>query len=515
MSNIRFDFINENKEARQKERSQLRTSRRVQSLAKRRTEYQSQVQEESKMEEGDEDDFLVRGTGKLQRQKQTIESPSARRQHTRSISYFANSLVESQNIPERVKELLEQLFQGIKLNGYTSYKVIESTGIIPVLVNFINHPNSSISALSLEIINLLLLESSDFVTGFINEKIVYALSHKIETAPTELRITIVTLIGNIAGDRAETRDYLLGENVVNLIQKLVSMYNNVTPMKERLMFLISNLCRSQPFVDLEKVQMLLPYIFSSIKQKTFDKIMADALWGFSFIVSNPQNICKFQDFELLETILSCLSTTNNDIIGAILAVLVSYIDNDISCANWLIEHNVINHLNTIIHSQCNSKTKVHAAFVLSELVLIPNTKVVPTLISNVFVDLPPLISSNYNDFEFKKEIGWLVTNCILSIKSPKDLLTLLSIKDFYLMFMLFFDDDNTKFITQLLSCVFVLSEFDQKTNFCHHIIDNLQERNLDNILSSFELSKFSSNSLVLEQLNKIKKSMKYVTSSLF
>ncbi|KAJ6216938.1 hypothetical protein RDWZM_008095 [Blomia tropicalis] len=93
----------------------------------------------------------------------------------------------------------------------------------------------------------------------------------------------VWALGNIIGDGAELRDFVLNNGVIEPLIRLFESNSSITFMRN-LIWVIVNICRKKnPPPPIEAVKQLLPVLLYLLKHSTDNLILIDVIWTISYI----------------------------------------------------------------------------------------------------------------------------------------------------------------------------------------------------------------------------------------
>lgn len=92
-------------------------------------------------------------------------------------------------------------------------------------------------------------------------------------------------LGNIAGDSAQCRDFLLDHNLVGGLVALLGRSPAIDEQRH-ISWSIANLCRGKPRPALEKVSGALP-VLAHLLAHDDDEVSTDACWGLSYACDGP------------------------------------------------------------------------------------------------------------------------------------------------------------------------------------------------------------------------------------
>ncbi len=98
-------------------------------------------------------------------------------------------------------------------------------------------------------------------------------------------------LGNIAGDSARCRDFVLQKGIMTpLLQNLV-MESSRTSMLRSATWTLSNLCRGKPEPPFELVKPALPTL-SRLIYSTDSQVLTDACWALSYLSYGSNDVIQ-------------------------------------------------------------------------------------------------------------------------------------------------------------------------------------------------------------------------------
>ncbi|EKE40270.1 hypothetical protein ENUP19_0266G0006 [Entamoeba nuttalli] len=474
MSNLRADFMNQTVREKQQILSQLRQSRREACLAKRRTSFSEESEEE----------IIQGGQRKFIYMPRTLEeeeiTPTAIRKPIDELNNFIKRLREAKDDQELFNVLSE--IQTFVQNGANSQSIlIKLSGLLNELISQILNPEPQIAILTLEILNSLATASSQNVDDLIDEQIINISAQGLCSNDVRVQRMIIHLLANIAGDSAKTRDLLLANAIVRVILQMAQFYKHSIPMQIDLMFLISNLCRNEPFVDFESIRPLVPIIQSNINSIA-NSVCVDAMYSISFLAQNPENSDFIIQNGLCDAALQIVDSSKHECLPPSLETINCLIQHGDKYSTYIFNKGFILKVKHLLKSNFTDSTVIHIVFVLSNLANTPNQSIIKSIINDVLFSIVTLYLES-TSFNLKTAVSWLFVNIIL-YSEDDNIGNLLTSSDFFETYVSMYDANDEQLLLLLLKTTLKLCNFDYRTNRTLNVVDQLLENDIDSQISA-------------------------------
>nr|XP_039253684.1 importin subunit alpha-1-like [Styela clava] len=218
----------------------------------------------------------------------------------------------------------------------------------------------------------------------------------------------VWALGNIAGDGAPMRDYLLDKGIVKPLIALVKDDAQVSFL-QNLTWTISNLCRNKnPHTSLPYVVQLLPTIVKLVN--CVDKqVRTDACWALSYITDGPnERIELVIKTGVVETLVHILSSIQDVlVITPVLRTLGNIVTGTDQQTQLVIDLGVLRVFSQLLHHEKQTIQK-EAAWTLSNITAGTQIQIQAVIDANVMPRIVELLS--HGDYKTQKEACWTVTN---------------------------------------------------------------------------------------------------------
>eukprot|EP00051_Salpingoeca_urceolata_P021194 m.327763 g.327763 ORF g.327763 m.327763 type:complete len:496 (+) comp19749_c0_seq2:132-1619(+) len=222
------------------------------------------------------------------------------------------------------------------------------------------------------------------------------------------------LVGNVAGDSAELRDYLLQAGCLPALLGILERVGRTAKLSlmRNCTWAVSNLCRGrQPPPDFDAVRVAIP-VCARLIFATDDEVVGDACWALSYMSDGPnEQIQAVIDSGATRRLAELLLHTSRTVVTPALRTVGNIATGNDMQTQVLLNTGVLEHISRLLSSTHDSHRK-ESAWVISnitagnqaqiELVLAHDT-IMPRLIEILLVDL---------DTKVKKEACWALGNAI-------------------------------------------------------------------------------------------------------
>lgn len=90
-------------------------------------------------------------------------------------------------------------------------------------------------------------------------------------------------LGNLAGDSAQVRDYIIDAGAVEPLYKFLLSVEAGSSMCKTASWALGNMIRKKPAVDYEKVKCAIPAMAKVLIENDSVEVLTDMCWGFSYL----------------------------------------------------------------------------------------------------------------------------------------------------------------------------------------------------------------------------------------
>ncbi|KAL7719748.1 Importin alpha [Entamoeba marina] len=461
----------------------LRSSRRETSLAKRR--FVDSTNPNINAMDEDDDDFIHRGTS-------TIVLPPTRKPASEQLQQYALDLsnaMNNSNNPVLILDALANIHKFLRETNYAKSNIIHESGMLTSVVFLILHFDPLIVSEAIDVLLCYTEASSDGVIATLNENALTSLSKALQTQNLEIFGKIVLLLGNMAGDCSKVRDILLNEHIVDLILQIVDVHRKQHQIMVKTSFLIGNLCRHEPFVNVSYIKPLIPVIKSFVGNISIN-IADDAMWSINFLSQNPDNGQLIIDSGFDNILMKALDFDNRSCYVALTAINKLSTDSD-DMAKHFIHLGLLAKLARFTSLETDKRMLGETFFLLANLVFVGTINVIQRLInpnvpeSTIFLNCIQVLLGDC-PHPVKKEVGWFFVNCIL-VSPEQAIVNFIQIPEFYESFVMIFENDDTTFLCNALDALLKLVAFDSNSNNNYAVVQSFEQCKLTDTLAALDL----------------------------
>lgn len=285
-----------------------------------------------------------------------------------------------------------------------------NTGIIPRLVQMLGFVDDE--ALQFEAAWTLTNVASgttDHTQTIINHGAIQAFIALLASPNAEVKEQAVWALGNIAGDSAQFRDYVIQSNgVAGLLSVFrndakISMIRNAT-------WSLSNLCRGKPQPKFEQIAAVLPTLAKLVHTEDVE-VITDATWALSYISDDNGNTnSKIQavlDNGVVPRIVQCLNHHQTSVQVPALRCIGNIVTGDDKQTQAVIASNPLPYLLGLM-SHRKKAIKKEACWTISNITAGSCEQIQHVLDANLILPLVTLLREA--EFDIQKEAAWALSN---------------------------------------------------------------------------------------------------------
>jgi len=329
-------------------------------------------------------------------------------------------LAKLQNVPKyfqqlssnNVNEQLEATIQFRKLLSMERNPPIDqivNAGVLPIFVQFlqrVDQPQLQFEA-AWAITNIA-SGTSEHVEKVIQSNAPIIFIQLLNSPNDDIKEQCVWALGNIAGDSAKFRDYLLQLGVMPPLLKLITA--NPSPkvsLMRNAVWTLSNLCRGKPQPEFNMIAPAL-LILAHLLYHPDEEVITDASWALSYITDGPNDrIQAAIDANIIPRLVELLMHHSSTVQTPALRALGNIVTGNDKQTQAVLNAGILRCLTTLIgHSKKSIRKEV--CWTISNVTAGSVEQIQEVIDANL---IPALIFTLQKDeFDVKREAAWAISN---------------------------------------------------------------------------------------------------------
>lgn len=229
----------------------------------------------------------------------------------------------------------------------------------------------------------------------------------LESPHVDVQEQAVWALGNIAGDSAECRDYVLNLGMLQPVLELLKQSPRIS-MTKNLVWALSNLCRGKnPPPDFSKVSACLPVLARLLFINDPD-VLADSCWALSYLSDGPnEKIQAVIDSGVCRRLVELLMHNLSHVVSAALRAVGNIVTGDDVQTQIILNCNA---LPSLLHLLSNSRESIRkeACWTISNITAGNRAQIQAVIDSNIIPMLVEILAKA--EFKTRKEAAWAITN---------------------------------------------------------------------------------------------------------
>lgn len=228
----------------------------------------------------------------------------------------------------------------------------------------------------------------------------------IESPNHKIREQAIWVIGNIAGDCNEFRDYALEKGSMEKILQLLQVEDKINVIKVAT-WTISNLCRGKPHPNYDLVKDAIPYAAEQVYTDDRD-ILIDVLWTLTFLSDGEdEKQAAVSQYGIEGQLVQYLEYDDLSIVVPSLRIIGNLLSGDNEVTQKVIDAGALDALKALLVHEKDGIRK-EACWSLSN-VLAGTTDQIEQVIEK---DIVPIILQRLRGdrFDIRKEAAWCIAN---------------------------------------------------------------------------------------------------------
>lgn len=244
----------------------------------------------------------------------------------------------------------------------------------------------------------------------------------LESKHPEVQEQSVWALGNISGDSAELRDYVLNSGILLPLIKILNTMTQIT-MVRNAVWTISNLCRGKnPPADFKKILPVLPHLARLLHHSDQD-VLSDACWAISYLCDGPnEKIQAVVDTGVCPRLVELLMHTETTVVSAALRAVGNIVTGDDQQTQYVLNCSVLTCLHSLLLNPKESLKK-EACWTVSNITAGTKSQIQAVIDEEIFATLITILRTG--EFKTRKEAAWAITNAT-SGGSPEQIRFLIS-----------------------------------------------------------------------------------------
>ena len=215
-------------------------------------------------------------------------------------------------------------------------------------------------------------------------------------------------LGNVAGESSQFKSLILKEKAIKALGSIFKISVADSMLARNWAWCITNLLRGKPMPTFEDMFYLLPIYWEGLKIHTKKEILADLLWGISYMSDAGEKIAlKLLELGVLESIIEAMKSKHSNVVLPSVRTLGNFVTGEDNETQTIIDSGVLPNLYALLFSE-DSAIKKETCWTLSNIWAGTINQVASIIEIGIFDQLVVLATEEW--FEIQREAGWCISN---------------------------------------------------------------------------------------------------------
>jgi len=230
----------------------------------------------------------------------------------------------------------------------------------------------------------------------------------LDSSHPEVREQAVWALGNVAGDCAECRDFLLNSGIMKPLLNLLCESEQHVTLTRNAVWTLSNLCRGkQPPADFNKVKDSLPVLAKMLSHPDAE-VLGDSCWALSYLCDGPnEKIQAVLNAGVARRLVELLMHDSSTVVSAAIRAVGNIVTGEDHQTQIIINCGALPFLKALLNSQRETLRK-EACWTLSNITAGNRQQIQAVIDKGLFPVLIEII--NRAEVRTRKEAAWAITN---------------------------------------------------------------------------------------------------------